>query len=143
MKTIKNDVIAALTVFTSLIASLAIVFFWIRGTIRIALGGQDLFAAIVWTLFITCILYFMSLLTAKALIASNVPFIQKAIISVINIVAVGLTCYSFAMSINLTVSIIVGILSVIGFITGFRIDFDEVSSNSQKFKERLSRIKNN
>lgn len=126
MKTIKNDITAALTVFAALITSLAFIFFWISGTIRIALGSQDLFAAIVWTLFITCILYFMSLLTAKGLIASNVPLIQKAIISVINIVAVGLTCYSFAMSINLTVSIVVGILSVIGFITGFHINLDKL-----------------
>ena len=127
MKTIKNDIIAALTVFTALIASLAFILFWIRGTIRIALGGQDLFATIVWTLFITCILYFMSLLTAKGLIAPNVPIVQKVIMTAINVVAVTLACYSFAMSINLTVSIIVGILSVIGFITGFHINFDEVS----------------
>lgn len=134
MKTNKHNIIASLATFLAVIASLAIVCFWIRGTIIIAVGGQDLFATIVWTLFITCMLYFMSLLTAKALIASNVPFIQKAIISVINVAAVALACYLFAMSINLTVSIIVGILSVIGFITGFRIDFDEVSAKSQKFK---------
>lgn len=83
MKTIKNDVIAALTVFTSLIASLAFILFWVRGTIIIALGGQDLFATIVWTLFITCMLYFMSLLTAKGLIAPNVPLIQKVIVTAI------------------------------------------------------------
>lgn len=134
MKTNKHNILSSLATFLAVIGSLAIVCFWIRGTIIIALGGQDLFATIVWTLFITCMLYFMSLLTAKALIASNVPFIQKVIISVINIAAVALACYSFAMSINLTVSIVVGILSVIGFITGFRIDFDEVSARSQKFK---------
>lgn len=127
MKTIKNDITAALTVFAALITSLAFILFWVRGTIIIALGGQDLFATIVWTLFITCMLYFMSMLTAKALIASNVPLIQKVIVAAINVAAVSLACYSFAMSINLTVSILVGILSVIGFITGFRIDFDEVS----------------
>ena len=37
MKTIKNDITAALTVFTSLIASLAFILFWISGTIRIVL----------------------------------------------------------------------------------------------------------
>ena len=136
MKMNKHNILSSLTTFLAVIGSLAIVFFWIRGTIIIALGGQDLFATIVWTLFITCMLYFMSLLTAKALIASNVPFIQKVIVTAINVVAVALACYSFAMSINLTVSIIVGILSVIGFITGFRIDFDEVSARSQKFKLR-------
>lgn len=130
MKTNKHNILSSLATFLAVIGSLAIVFFWIRGTIIIAVGGQDLFATIVWTLFITCILYFMSLLTAKALIASNVPFVQKAIISVINIAATGLTCYSFAMSINLTVSIIVGVLSVIGFITGFRIDFDKLNQSN-------------
>lgn len=130
MKSIKNDIIAALTVFTALIASLAFVLFWISGTIRIALGGQDLFATIVWTLFITCMLYFMSLLTAKGLIAPNVPLIQKVIVAAINVAAVTLACYSFAMSINLTVSIIVGILSVIGFITGFHIDFDLIKRSN-------------
>lgn len=134
MKTNKHNIVASLATFLAVIGSLAIVCFWIRGTIIIAVGGQDLFATIVWTLFITCMLYFMSLLTAKAPIASNVPFIQKVIVTAINVVAVALACYSFAMSINLTVSIIVGILSVIGFITGFRIDFDEVSARSQKFK---------
>ena len=127
MKSIKNDIIAALATFLAVIASLAIVCFWIRGTIIIAVGGQDLFATIVWTLFIACMLYFMSLLTAKGLIASNVPLIQKVIMTAINVAAVALACYLFAMSINLTVSILIGILSVIGFITGFRIDFDEVS----------------
>lgn len=134
MKTNKNDIISSLATFLAVIGSLAIVCFWIRGTILIVFGGQDLFATIVWTLFITCILYFMSMLTAKGLITPSVPLIQKVIVSAINVVAVALACYLFAMSINLTVSIIVGILSVIGFITGFRIDFDEVSTKSQKFK---------
>lgn len=136
MKTNKHNILSSLTTFLALIASLAIVCFWIRGTIIIAVGGQDLFATIVWTLFITCMLYLMSLLTAKGLIAPNVPLIQKVIVAAINVAAVALACYLFAMSINLTVSIIVGILSVIGFITGFRIDFDEVSARSQKFKLR-------
>ena len=127
MKTNKHNILSSLATFFAVLGSLAIVCFWIRGTIRIVFGGQDLFATVSWTIFITCILYFMSLLTAKGLIASNVPFIQKVIMTAINVVAVALACYSFAMSINLTVSIIVGILSVIGFITGFRIDFDEVS----------------
>ena len=130
MKTNKHNIIAALATFLAVIASLAIVCFWISGTIRIALGGQDLFATIVWTLFIACMSYFMSLLTAKGLIASNVPLIQKVIMSAINVAAVALACYSFAMSINLTVSIIVGILSVIGFITGFRIDFDLIKRSN-------------
>ena len=119
MKTNKHNILSSLATFSAVIGSLAIVCFWIRGTIRIALGGQDLFATVAWTIFITCILYFMSLLTAKVLIASNVPLIQKVIMTAINVAAVALACYSFAMSINLTVSIIVGILSVIGFITGF------------------------
>ena len=93
-----------------------------------------MFAAIVWTLFITCMLYFMSLLTAKGSIDPNVPRSHKAAVLFINVAAVALACYLFAMSINLTVFIIVGVLSVIGFITGFRIDFDEVSAKSQKFK---------
>lgn len=134
MKTNKHNILSSLATFLAVIGSLAIVCFWIRGTIIIAVGGQDLFATIVWTLFITCILYFMSLLTAKGLIAPNVPLIQKVIMTATNVVAVALACYSFAISINLTVSIIVGILSVIGFITGFHIDFDEVSARSQKFK---------
>lgn len=134
MKTNKHNILSSLATFLAVIGSLAIVCFWIRGTIIIAVGGQDLFATIVWTLFITCILYFMSLLTAKGLIAPNVPIVQKVIVSAINVVAVALACYLSAMSINLTVSIIVGILSVIGFITGFRIDFDEVSTKSQQFK---------
>lgn len=129
MKTNKHNILSSLATFLAVIASLAIVCFWIRGTIIIAVGGQDLFATIVWTLFITCMLYFMSLLTAKGLIAPNVPFIQKVIVTAINVAAVALACYSFAMSINLTVSIIVGILSVIGFITGFRIDFDKLTNN--------------
>lgn len=137
MKTNKHDIISSIATFLAVIGSLAIAFFWIRGSIRIAFGGQDLFAAVTWTIFITCILYFMSLLTAKGLIAPNVSLIQKVIITVINVAAVALACYSFAMSINLTVSIIAGILSVIGFITGFRIDFEEVSAKSQKFKARL------
>lgn len=132
MKTIKNDIIASLTAFTVLMTSLAFIFFWIRGTIIIAVGGQDLFAAITWIVFITCMLYFMSMLTSRALITSNVPLIQKATLLVIDIVAVGLTCFSFAMSVNLTVSIVVGILSVIGFITGFHIDFDEFVSKRRK-----------
>ena len=132
MKTIKNDIIASLTAFTALMTSLAFIFFWIRGTIIIAVGGQDLFAAITWIVFITCMLYFMSMLTSRALITSNVPLIQKATLLVIDIVAVGLTCFSFAMSVNLTVSIAVGILSVIGFITGFHIDFDEFVSKRRK-----------
>ena len=132
MKTIKNDIIASLTVFTALMTSLAFIFFWIRGTIIIAVGGQDLFAAITWIVFITCMLYFMLMLTSRALITSNVPLIQKATLLVIDIVAVGLTCFSFAMSVNLTVSIVVGILSVIGFITGFHIDFDEFVSKRRK-----------
>lgn len=132
MKTIKNDIIASLTAFTVLMTSLAFVFFWIRGTVRIVFGGQDLFAAIVWIVFITCILYFMSLLTPKALITSNIPIIHKVTLLAIDIAAVGLTCFSFAMSVNLTVSIVVGILSVIGFITGFRIDFDEFVSKRRK-----------
>lgn len=132
MKTIKNDIIASLTAFTALMTSLAFIFFWIRGTIIIAVGGQDLFAAITWIVFITCMLYFMSMLTSRALITSNVPLIQKATLLVIDIVAVGLTCFSFAMSVNLTVSIVVGILSVIGFITGFHIDFDEFVSKRRK-----------
>ena len=127
MKTNKHNILSSLATFSAVIASLAIACFWIRGTIIIAVGGQDLFATIVWTLFITCILYFMSLLTAKGLIAQNVPCSHKAAALFINVAVVALACYSFAMSINLTVSIIVGILSVIGFITGFRIDFDEVS----------------
>lgn len=132
MKTIKNDIIASLTAFTALMTSLAFIFFWIRGTIITAVGGQDLFAAITWIVFITCMLYFMSMLTSRALITSNVPLIQKATLLVIDIVAVGLTCFSFAMSVNLTVSIVVGILSVIGFITGFHIDFDEFVSKRRK-----------
>lgn len=132
MKTIKNDIIASLTAFTALMTSLAFIFFWIRGTIIIAVGGQDLFAAVTWIVFITCMLYFMSMLTSRALITSNVPLIQKATLLVIDIVAVGLTCFSFAMSVNLTVSIVVGILSVIGFITGFHIDFDEFVSKRRK-----------
>ena len=132
MKTIKNDIIPSLTAFTALMTSLAFVFFWIRGTIIIAVGGQDLFAAITWITFITCMLYFMSLLTSRALITSSIPLIQKVTLSAIDIVAVGLTCFSFAMSVNLTVSIVVGILSVIGFITGFRIDFDEFVSKRRK-----------
>ena len=132
MKTIKNDIIASLTAFTALMTSLAFIFFWIRGTIIIAVGGQDLFAAITWIVFITCMLYFMSMLTSRALITSNAPLIQKATLLVIDIVAVGLTCFSFAMSVNLTVSIVVGILSVIGFITGFHIDFDEFVSKRRK-----------
>ena len=132
MKTIKNDIIASLTAFTALMTSLAFVFFWIRGTIIIAVGGQDLFAAVIWIVFIACMLYFMSMLTSRALITSNVPLIQKAALLVIDIAAVGLTCFSFAMSVNLTVSIVVGILSVIGFITGFRIDFDEFVSKRRK-----------
>ena len=132
MKTIKNDIIASLTAFTALMTSLAFIFFWIRGTIIIAVGGQDLFAAITWIVFITCMLYFMSMLTSRALITSNVSLIQKATLFVIDIVAVGLTCFSFAMSVNLTVSIVVGILSVIGFITGFHIDFDEFVSKRRK-----------
>lgn len=134
MKMNKHNILSSLATFLAVIGSLAIVCFWIRGTIIIAVGGQDLFATIVWTLFITCILYFMSLLIAKGLIASNVPLVQKATSLFINVAVVALACYSFAMSINLTVSIIVGILSVIGFITGFHIDFDEVSAKSQKFK---------
>ena len=137
MKTNKNDILSSLATFLAVIGSLAIVFFWIRGTILIVFGGQDLFAAIVWTLFITCTLYFMSLLTAKGSIAPNVPHSHKAAALFINVAAVALACYSFAMSINLTVSIIVGILSTIGFITGFRIDFDEVSARSQKYQARL------
>lgn len=129
MKTNKHNILSSLATFLAVIGSLAIVCFWIRGTIRIVFGGQDLFATVSWTIFITCILYFMSLLTAKALIASNVPFIQKVIVAAINVASVALACYSFAMSINLTVSIIVGILSVIGFITGFRIDFDKLTNN--------------
>lgn len=132
MKTIKNDIIASLTAFAALIASLAFVFFWIRGTVRIVFGGQDLFAAITWIVFITCMLYFMSLLTSRALITSNIPIIQKATLLAIDIVAVGLTCFSFAMSVNLTVSIVVGILSAVGFITGFHIDFDEFVSKRRK-----------
>ena len=132
MKTIKNDILSSIASFLAVIGSLAFVFFWIRGTVRIVFGGQDLFAAIVWIVFITCILYFMSLLTSKALITSNIPIIQKATLLTIDIVAVGLTCFSFAMSVNLTVSIVVGILSVIGFITGFRIDFDEFLSKRRK-----------
>ena len=134
MKMNKHNILSSLATFLAVIGSLAIVCFWIRGTIIIAVGGQDLFATIVWTLFITCILYFMSLLIAKGLIASNVPLVQKATSLFINVAVVALACYSFAMSINLTVSIIVGILSVIDFITGFHIDFDEVSAKSQKFK---------
>lgn len=134
MKTNKNDIISSLATFLAVIGSLAIVCFWIRGTILIVFGGQDLFATIVWTLFITCILYFMSMLTAKGLITPSVPLIQKVIVAAINVAAVTLACYSFAMSIDLTVSIIVGVLSVIGFITGFHIDFDEVSARSQQFK---------
>ena len=129
MKTNKHNILSSLATFLAVIGSLAIVCFWIRGTIRIVFGGQDLFATVSWTIFITCILYFMSLLTAKALIASNVPFIQKVIVAAIKVASVALACYSFAMSINLTVSIIVGILSVIGFITGFRIDFDKLTNN--------------
>ena len=132
MKTIKNDIIASLTAFIALMTSLAFIFFWIRGTIIIAVGGQDLFAAITWIVFITCMLYFMSMLTSRALITSNVPLIQKATLLVIDIVVVGLTCFSFAMSVNLTVSIVVGISSVIGFITGFHIDFDEFVSKRRK-----------
>ena len=127
MKMNKHNILSSLATFSAVIGSLAIVCFWIRGTIRIVFGGQDLFATIVWTLFITCILYFMSLLAAKGLIPPNVPIVQTVIMTAINVVAVTLACYSFAMSINLTVSIIVGILSVIGFITGFHINFDEVS----------------
>lgn len=132
MKTIKNDILSSLAAFLAVIGSLAIVFLWIRGTVRIVFGGQDLFAAIVWIVFITCILYFMSLLTPKALITSNIPIIHKVMLLAIDILAVGLTCFSFAMSVNLTVSIVVGILSVIGFITGFRIDFDEFVSKRRK-----------
>lgn len=132
MKTIKNDILSSLAAFLAVIESLAFVFFWIRGTIIIAVGGRDLFAAITWIVFITCMLYFMSMLTSRALITSNVPLIQKATLLVIDIVVVGLTCFSFAMSVNLTVSIVVGILSVIGFITGFRIDFDEFVSKRRK-----------
>lgn len=137
MKMNKHNILSSLATFSAVIGSLAIVCFWIRGTIRIVFGGQDLFATIVWTLFITCILYFMSLLTAKALIASNAPHSRKAAVLFINVAAVALACYSFAMSINLTVSIIVGILSVIGFITGFRIDFDEVSAKSHKYQLKV------
>ena len=132
MKTIKNDIIASLTAFKALMTSLAFVFFWIRGTIIIAVGGQDLFAAVTWIVFITCMLYSMSLLTSRALITSNIPIIQKATLLAIDIAAVGLTCFSFAMSVNLTVSIVVGILSAIGFITGFHIDFDEFVSKRRK-----------
>lgn len=137
MKMNKHNILSSLATFSAVIGSLAIVFFWIRGTILIVFGGQDLFAAIVWTLFITCTLYFMSLLTAKGSIDPNVPHSHKAAALFINVAAVALACYSFAMSINLTVSIIVGILSTIGFITGFRIDFDEVSARSQKYQARL------
>ena len=132
MKTIKNDILSSLAAFLAVIGSLAFVFFWIRGTIIIAVGGQDLFAAIIWIVFITCMLYFMSLLTSRALITSNIPIIHKATLLAIDIAAVGLTCFSFAMSVNLTVSIVVGILSVIGFITGFHIDFDEFVSKRRK-----------
>ena len=133
MKMNKHNILSSLATFSAVIGSLAIVFFWIRGTILIVFGGQDLFAAIVWT----CTLYFMSLLTAKGSIDPNVPHSHKAAALFINVAAVALACYSFAMSINLTVSIIVGILSTIGFITGFRIDFDEVSARSQKYQARL------
>lgn len=132
MKTIKNDILSSLAAFLAVIGSLAFVFFWIRGTIIIAVGGQDLFAAIVWIVFVTCMLYFMSLLTSRALITSNIPLIQKVTLSAIDIMTVGLTCFSFVMSVNLTVSIVVGILSVIGFITGFHIDFDEFVSKRRK-----------
>lgn len=127
MKTNKNDILSSLATFLAVIGSLAFVFFWIRGTIIIVFGGQDLFATIVWTLFIACMLYFMSLLTAKGLIASNVSIVQKVIMTAINVAAIALACYSFAASINLVVSILVGILSVIGFITGFLIDFDKLN----------------
>lgn len=93
MKTIKNDILSSLAAFLAVIGSLAFVFFWIRGTIIIAVGGQDLFAAVIWIVFITCMLYFMSLLTSRALITSNIPLIQKVTLLAIDIVAVGLTCF--------------------------------------------------
>ena len=137
-KWLKNELVPILIGSSLTIISLAFIYYLIKGTIIIIVGGHHIFASTIWNLIIIATIYLLSLLITQLLKNKKISNYEKIKPTIIYIFLIIFISYLTIANKNFTLLTMIYTFAIIGAITGYLL----TKQNETKFwKEKTMQQK--
>lgn len=118
-KWLKNELVPILIGSSLTIISLAFLYYLIKGTIIIIIGGHHIFASTIWNLIIIATIYLLSLLITQLLKNKKISSYEKIKPTIIYIFLIIFISYLTIANKNFTLLTMIYTFAIIGAITGY------------------------
>lgn len=118
-KWIKNEFVPILIGLSLMIISLTFIYYLIKGTIIIIIGGHHIFASTIWNLIIIATIYLLSLLITQLLKNKKISSYEKIKPTIIYIFLIIFISYLTIANKNFTLLTMIYTFAIIGAITGY------------------------
>ena len=118
-KWLKNELVPILIGSSLTIISLAFIYYLIKGTIIIIIGGHHIFASTIWNLIIIATIYLLSLLITQLLKNKKISSYEKIKPTIIYIFLIIFISYLTITNKNFTLLTMIYTFAIIGAITGY------------------------
>lgn len=118
-KWLKNELVPILIGSSLTIISLAFIYYLIKGTIIIIVGGHHIFASTIWNLIIIATIYLLSLLITQLLKNKKISSYEKIKPTIIYIFLIIFISYLTIANKNFTLLTMIYTFAIIGAITGY------------------------
>lgn len=118
-KWLKNEFVPILIGSSLTIISLAFIYYLIKGTIIIIVGGHHIFASTIWNLIIIATIYLLSLLITQLLKNKKISSYEKIKPTIIYIFLIIFISYLTIANKNFTLLTMIYTFAIIGAITGY------------------------
>lgn len=137
-KWLKNEFVPMLIGLSLMIISLAFIYYLIKGTIIIIVGGHHIFASTIWNIIIIATIYLLSLLITQLLKNKKISNYEKIKPTIIYIFLIIFISYLTIANKNFTLLTMIYTFAIIGAITGYLL----TKQNETKFwKEKTMQQK--
>lgn len=141
-KWLKNEFVPILIGLSLMIISLAFIYYLIKGTIIIILGGHHLFASTIWNLMIIATIYLLSLLITQLWKNKKISSYEKIKPTTAYIFIIMFISYLTNNNMNFVLLSMIYTFAIIGAITGYLLtkqNFERKSWNANIFYSILKR----
>ena len=118
-KWLKNEFVPILIGLSLMIISLAFIYYLIKGTIIIIVGGHHIFASTIWNIIIIATIYLLSLLITQLLKNKKISSYEKIKPTIIYIFLIIFISYLTIANKNFTLLTMIYTFAIIGAITGY------------------------
>lgn len=140
-KWLKNEFIPILIGLSLMIISLAFIYYLIKGTIIIIVGGHNIFASTIWNLMIIATIYLLSLLITQLWKNKKISSYEKIKPTIIYTFLISFISYLIIANNNFTLLTMIYTFAIIGAMTGYSLtkqNFEREKPCNKKEKQKQS-----